>query len=98
MRNYARQRRVPFDTTPGGHRRFDIGEAVAALSGASSNEQDAPETGTSDSRSLDTPEVRVEPRSSVTVTCAPNAVGKTPVIAYDTDEDRDAWAGETAVV
>ena len=99
VRKYARQRRVPFDTTPGGHRRFDVDEAVAALTADSnSNEQDAPETGTSDGGSLDTPYVRVEPQSSVTVTCALSAIGEAPVIAYDTDEDRDAWAVEAAVV
>ena len=98
VRKYARQRRVPFDTTPGGHRRFDIDEAVAALTGASGNEQDVRAAGTSDSGSLDTPYVRVEPQSSLTVTCALTAVGEAPVIAYDTDEDRDAWAVEAAVV
>lgn len=48
VRRYARQRRVPFDTTPGGHRRFDIDEAVAALSGTSGNEQDVRAVGTSE--------------------------------------------------
>lgn len=33
VRKYAREGRVPFDTTPGGHRRFNIDEAVAALLG-----------------------------------------------------------------
>ena len=98
VRTYARQRRVPFDTTPGGHRRFDIAEAVAALTGGSDNAQDDPATGTSDGETLDTPYVRVEPPFSVTITCAPTAVGQAPVGVYDTEEDRDVWAVETAVV
>lgn len=31
---YARNGRIPFDLTPGGHRRFNIGEVRAALAGA----------------------------------------------------------------
>ena len=31
VQQYARNGRVPFDTTPGGHRRFDIDEVRAAL-------------------------------------------------------------------
>lgn len=98
IRKYARQRRVPFDTTPGGHRRFDINEAVAALAGDSNNEQDDPAADTSDDETLDTPYVQVEPQFSVTVTCALTAVGEAPVSAYDTEEDREVWAVETAVV
>jgi hypothetical protein len=30
---YARNGRIPFDTTPGGHRRFDIEEVRTALAG-----------------------------------------------------------------
>lgn len=30
---YAREGRIPFDATPGGHRRFDIEEVRAALAG-----------------------------------------------------------------
>jgi hypothetical protein len=30
---YARDGRIPFDTTPGGHRRFDIEEVRTALAG-----------------------------------------------------------------
>ena len=99
VRKYARQRRVPFDTTPGGHRRFDVNEAVAALTAdADSNERDTPATGAHDGEALDTPYVRVAPQFSATVTCTLSAVGEAPVTAYDTDEDRDAWAVEPAVV
>lgn len=99
VRKYARQRRVPFDTTPGGHRRFDVDEAVAALTGdSSSHEQDVSATATHDGETLDTPYVQVEPQFSVTVTCALTAVDEAPVAAYDTEEDREVWAVETAVV
>lgn len=98
VRKYARERRVPFDTTPGGHRRFDVDEAVAALTGGSTNAQDDPATGTSDAETLDTPYVRVEPQYSVTVTYALTAVGEAPVSAYDIEEDREGWAVETDVV
>lgn len=33
VRKYAREDRLPYDTTPGGHRRFDVEEAVAAILG-----------------------------------------------------------------
>jgi hypothetical protein len=99
VRKYARQSRVPFDTTPGGHRRFDVDEAVAALTGGSgSSEQAGPPVGTDAGGALDTPYVQVEPEFSVTVTCALAAVGDAPVGAYDTGEDRAVWAVETAVV
>lgn len=98
VRKYARQRRVPFDTTPGGHRRFDIDEAVAALTGGSDNAQDDPAIGTSDGETHDTPYVRVEPQFSVTVTYALTGVGQAPVSAYDTEEDREVWAVEATVV
>lgn len=31
VQRYAREGRIPFETTPGGHRRFDVAEVVAAL-------------------------------------------------------------------
>jgi len=33
VQGYARDGRIPFDVTPGGHRRFDIDEVRAALAG-----------------------------------------------------------------
>ncbi len=32
VQKYAREGRVPFDTTPGGHRRFNVEEVRAVLS------------------------------------------------------------------
>jgi hypothetical protein len=34
VQKYARDGRIPFDLTPGGHRRFDVEEVRAALSSA----------------------------------------------------------------
>ncbi len=96
VRKYARQGRVPFDTTPGGHRRFDVDEAVAALAGdRDEREQDTP---TVDDVALDTPYARVQPAVSVTVTCSTAAIGDAPIHAYESAEDREVWATETTVV
>ena len=96
VRKYARQGRVPFDTTPGGHRRFDVDEAVAALAGGRDEaEEDRPAP---DDVVAAAPYVRVEPAVSVTVTCLAAAIGDAPVHAYDSSDDREAWAAETTVV
>lgn len=96
VRKYARQGRVPFDQTPGGHRRFDIEEAVAALAG--DRDVREPETPSSDEVVSESPYVRVQPAVSVTVTCSAAVLGDAPVRAYDTADDREAWAAETTVV
>ena len=96
VRKYARQGRVPFDTTPGGHRRFDIDEAVAALTGGR-DERDR-DTPSPDDVVPEAPYVRVQPAVSVTVTCSAAAIGDAPVHAYDSADDREAWAAETTVV
>lgn len=95
VRKYARQRRVPFDTTPGGHRRFDVAEAVAALTGDPYGEPDSEVTALPDD---EVGYVYVPPAFSVTVTCPVTSVGEAPVIVYDTDEDQEVWAAETTVV
>jgi len=96
VRKYARQGRVPFDTTPGGHRRFDVDEAVSALAGhQSERDQD---TSALDDGVPEAPYVRVQPAVSVTVTCSTAAMVDAPVRAYDTADDREVWAAETTVV
>lgn len=35
IQKYAREGRIPFDATPGGHRRFDLDEVRSALYGSS---------------------------------------------------------------
>ena len=42
------------------------------------------------------PYVRVDP--AVTVTYSAAVLGDAPVLAYDNDVDREAWAAETTVV
>jgi hypothetical protein len=96
VRKYARQGRVPFDQTPGGHRRFDIEEAVAALAG--DRDEREPETPSSDEVVSASTYVRVQPEVSVTVTCSTAVLGDAPVHAYDRADDREAWAAETTVV
>lgn len=96
VRKYARQGRVPFDTTPGGHRRFDVDEAVSALAGGrDERDQDTPAL---DDVVPETPYVRVQPAVSVTVTCSTAVIGDAPVHAYDSADDRAVWTAETTVV
>ena len=42
VQKYAREGRVPYDATPGGHRRFNLDEVRAALYDAAPNLRDAP--------------------------------------------------------
>ena len=42
VQKYARDGRIPFDATPGGHRRFDVEEVRTALYGASNMLGDEP--------------------------------------------------------
>lgn len=42
VQKYAREGRVPYDVTPGGHRRFNLDEVRAALYDSSSDLRDAP--------------------------------------------------------
>ncbi len=66
VRQYARAGRVPFDVTPGGHRRFDVDEVVQAMSSeirqTPSNQGNAP--GVDLYLGADTPYVRI-PREVV---------------------------------
>lgn len=42
VQKYAREARVPYDVTPGGHRRFNLDEVRAALYDSSPSLRDAP--------------------------------------------------------
>lgn len=42
VQKYAREDRIPFDVTPGGHRRFDLEEVRSALYNATSMLREAP--------------------------------------------------------
>ncbi|CAN5352358.1 hypothetical protein BH23ACT9_BH23ACT9_21980 [soil metagenome] len=89
VRKYARDRRLPFDTTPGGHRRFDVDEAVAAIRGqlpTPSAEQ------SSDSELADpVPYAWVEPDSEIVATSVVTTVDDTEVRIYDTARAIGDW-------
>jgi hypothetical protein len=90
VRKYAREHRLPYDTTPGGHRRFDVAEAVAAVLGSA-----VPGSGrtTPDVAAL----VRVLPASSVAVTAVAR-VRPARVVVRDAATAFEDWAVEVPVV
>ncbi len=94
VRKYAREHRLPFDTTPGGHRRFDVEEAVSAIRG------ERPDLDTSDGFGLSdpVPYVWVEPESEVAVVAVVAAEGSVAVDVHDTACDVEGYATETPVV
>lgn len=93
VRKYAREQRLPFDSTPGGHRRFDVDEAVRALLGDDGvdhpEEHDLVEP---------VPFVRVAAETSTAaVTIVTEVVTPRPNV-HDTPEGVEDWAAETTVV
>ncbi len=96
VRKYAREHRLPFDTTPGGHRRFSVEEAVRALHG----EQDdrGPDALDGEDLAEPAPYVRVAPTSVLAVSTSAERVTPAPVPAYDAASDVEDWAEETFVV
>lgn len=96
VRKYARSHRLPFDTTPGGHRRFDVDEAVRAIRGDRSTDGDV---GGEHSLHPSVPYVRVEPSRVVAATAVVTAVEDTAgVIVRDRADVIDDWATQTPVV
>jgi hypothetical protein len=93
VRKYARGRRIPFDSTPGGHRRFDVREVRVAL-----GLDDGLDEATGSTPALDiVPFAPVEAptrQAEVRVT----HVGRPPIEAHGTRADHAAWAQETPVV
>ncbi|TVP74972.1 MAG: helix-turn-helix domain-containing protein [Nitriliruptor sp.] len=96
VRKYAREHRLPFDTTPGGHRRFSVEEAVRAVLG----EHDDEAPGVLDGEdAVDTvPYVRVAPKSVLAATVSAARVTPATVRVHDTARDVEDWAEETTVV
>lgn len=89
VRGYAREARIPFDVTPGGHRRFDVGEVVEALATPFTPEPDLIlDAGTY---------VRVPGRVVGGATLRVRPVHR-PVVALDSPDEADLWASETTVV
>jgi hypothetical protein len=96
VRKYAREHRLPFDTTPGGHRRFDIAEAVAALGDQHRARHD--ERGRESELPGPVPYVRVEPESEAVAIAIVTAVDDAEIVVHDTVRDVEDWAAETPVV
>jgi excisionase family DNA binding protein len=94
VRKYAREHRIPFDTTPGGHRRFDIDEAVNAMRAESAPSEDVEAAESVEAG----PYVRVPPTAQVKVSSVPSVVDHARVVAYDTADDDEVWGVETPVV
>lgn len=93
VRKYARNHQLPYDTTPGGHRRFDVVEAVAAMRGQQLDDRDVePEI-------VDfVPYVQVEPTHEVAVLATVAALEAADVTVYDSSSQVHDWAAETSVV
>jgi len=86
---------MPFDVTPGGHRRYDVEEAVAAL------RAEHPVTDPDDAATElfdPVPYVAVAPASEVAVTAAVNTVEAADTPVHDRPADVEDWAAETPVV
>lgn len=95
IRKYAREHRLPFDTTPGGHRRFDVDEALRAVLG----EDDAdPAVREHDESNDEVPYARVAPRSVLSTSTSFAQVVSATVRVRDTALDVEDWAEETIVV
>lgn len=96
VRKYAREHRLPFDTTPGGHRRFDVEEAVRAIGG------EQPDAAADRGGELDlaepVPYVQIEPHDEVTAVAVVSAVEHAEVGVYDSARDIEDRAVETPVV
>lgn len=93
VRKYARDQRLPFDTTPGGHRRFDVDEAVHAMLGDTDaehpEEHDLPEP---------VPFVRVATGTRAAAVTVVTRVLTPRADVHDTPRDVEDWAAETTVV
>lgn len=95
VRKYAREHRLPYDVTPGGHRRFDVQEAVAALLGDQRNAATAADgTGLPEP----VPYVAIPPADEVSVTATVTAVTQARLPVHDGPDQIEDWATETPVV
>jgi hypothetical protein len=96
VRKYAREHRLPFDTTPGGHRRFDVEEAMRAMGG------EQPDAAVDRDGEFElpglVPYVRIAPESEVTVVAVVTAVDDADIGVYDSARDVEDWAVETPLV
>ncbi len=96
VRKYAREHRLPFDTTPGGHRRFSVEEAVRAVLGEQGDED--PDVLDGDDLIAVVPYVPVAAKSVLEASTSTARVTPAPVHVLDTARDVEDWAAETTVV
>lgn len=99
VRQYARAGRVPFDVTPGGHRRFDVDEAVQAMSSENrqtqSNQGNTP--GVDSHPGMDTPYVRI-PREVVgSFTTETSVTRDRPLHVHASQEEDMLWGSEMTI-
>lgn len=102
VRKYARERRLPYDTTPGGHRRFDVDEAVRAILGddtAPTTDAPGPDEAARWEPAGEVPYVHVDPAFSVVVHgTVRGPIEDAPVAVPDSPDDVEQWAQEYPVV
>ena len=96
VRKYARERRLPYDTTPGGHRRFDVEEAVRALLGV----QDAGDGDILEPEDhvAAVPYVPIAPTSVYAASTSIASVTRAPVHVVDSASEVTDWASEADLV
>jgi excisionase family DNA binding protein len=95
VRKYARERRLPYDTTPGGHRRFDVEEAVRALlGGQNAGDGDILEP---EDHVAAVPYVPIAPTSVHTASTSIASVSRAPVHVLDTADEVADRATDTDV-
>jgi len=86
---------MPFDVTPGGHRRYDVEEAVAALRA----QHPVADPQVAATELFDpVPYVAVPPASEVAVTATVTTVEAGDAPVHDRPADVEDWAAETPVV
>ena len=95
VRKYAREHRLPFDTTPGGHRRFSVEEAVRSILG---EQDDDPSVLDGEDLVGTVPYARVAPRSVLAASASSVRVTPAAVRVLDTAREVEDWAEEPVVV
>ena len=97
VRKYAREHRIPYDTTPGGHRRYDVAEAVAAIRGEVwATDEDV--AGGSAEDVGEVPYVWVRPEQEVAVRALITSVTSASVPVHDDPGDVEDQAADNSVV
>jgi len=95
VRKYAREDRIPYDVTPGGHRRFDVGEAVAAVRGAVDGEDLG---GDLEEGTTAPPFARVRPATVVSLVASARVRHERSAPVHDSSTEVDDWAAEDGLV